>query len=261
MHSARTYTVEFIGFSATEKAPFISILTLSHCRPICYEEKNGPGADLCLVNSGNPLAMADVRARSEALPKVVLIGDVEPGDPRWKRMGRPVRWGRLFEMFDEFSADDASAPSKVTPINLAHSTPAAPAAAHAASVGRVLVVDDNQTVRAFMAQKLKPFQFAVDFAASGEEALMLTRMVSYTCVFLDVVMDGIDGYQVCRRIKITASTRNTAVVMLTSRDSPLDRIRGKMAGCNGYLTKPVDEEQLLATFSRFLIHHRSSALA
>jgi twitching motility two-component system response regulator PilG len=258
MQGARTYTVEFIGFSTAEKAPFVSILKLSQCRPICYEEKKDAGADLCLVNSANQAAMGELLARGRALAKVVLIGDTEPGDSRWKRMGRPIRWGRLFEMLDEFSVEAPGLPSNVTPIGIA--APQAPAPARAAPVGRVLVVDDNHTVRTFMAEKLKPFQFDVEFAASGEEALMLARSVRYTCVFLDVVMGGIDGYQVCRQLKSDTTTRDSAVVMLTSRDSPIDRIRGKMAGCNGYLTKPVDEEKLLATFSRFLGHGQLASL-
>lgn len=115
----------------------------------------------------------------------------------------------------------------------------------------VLVVDDNLTVRKFMAQKLAPFNINVDFAETGEQAIGLTGTKFYSCVFLDVVMPGIDGYQVCKVIK-SKKGQKTSVVMLTSKDSPFDKIRGKMAGCDAYLTKPVDEDRLLETITRFL---------
>jgi len=116
----------------------------------------------------------------------------------------------------------------------------------------VLVVDDNQTVREFMKNKLAAFNFNVDYAESGEQAIGFTGQKSYSCIFLDVVMPGIDGYQVCKLIKSNRSAQKTAVVMLTSKDSPFDKIRGSMSGCDAYLTKPVDEEKLLETISKFL---------
>jgi CheY-like chemotaxis protein len=119
----------------------------------------------------------------------------------------------------------------------------------------VLVVDDNLTVREFMKSKLAPFNFNVDYASSGEEAVGFTGSKHYTCVFLDVIMPGIDGYQVCKLIKSKRATTKTAVVMLTSKGSPFDKIRGAMAGCDAYLTKPVDEDKLLQTIVRFLPTH------
>ncbi len=116
----------------------------------------------------------------------------------------------------------------------------------------VMVVDDNLAVREFMRTKLQPFRLNVDYATSGEEAIGLTAKRHYSCVFLDVVMPGIDGYQVCKMVKTRKSAKPTAVVLLTSKGSPFDRIKGKMAGCDAYLTKPVDEEKLLEVIARFL---------
>ncbi len=116
----------------------------------------------------------------------------------------------------------------------------------------VLVVDDNLTVREFMRNKLAAFSFNVDYAESGEQAIGLTGQKQYTCIFLDVVMPGIDGYQVCKLIKANRSAKKTTVVMLTSKSSPFDKIRGAMSGCDAYLTKPVDEEKLVETIAKFL---------
>lgn len=136
------------------------------------------------------------------------------------------------------------------PAWVAPPVPLAPAAETTADW--VLVVDDNLTVREFMKTKLAPFGFNIDYAESGEQAVGFTGMKHYACAFLDVIMPGIDGYQVCKLIKSKKGVNKTAVVMLTSKGSPFDKIRGAMAGCDAYLTKPVDEDKLLETIVRFL---------
>jgi len=116
----------------------------------------------------------------------------------------------------------------------------------------VLVCDDNMTVREFMRVKLAPFGFNVDFAETGEQAVGLTGTKHYTCVFLDVVMPGINGYQVCKLIKSKKGGAKTAVVMLSSKDSTFDKIRGTMSGCDTYLTKPVNENRLFEVISKYV---------
>jgi two-component system, cell cycle response regulator len=111
-----------------------------------------------------------------------------------------------------------------------------------------------------MQAKLAPFKFEVDFAESGEQAIGLTGAREYACIFLDVVLPGIDGYQVCKLIKSNKQAiKKTAVVMLTSRSSPFDKLRGSLAGCDEYLTKPLDEERLLAVIAKFLPSGRKRA--
>ncbi len=143
-------------------------------------------------------------------------------------------------------------PPVVPPVMSPPAPPVAPVIASQPVADWVLVVDDNLTVREFMRTKLEPFNFNVDYAESGEQAVGLTGQRRYACVFLDVVMPGIDGYQVCKLIKSKKAQGKTHVVMLTSKGSPFDKIRGAMAGCDAYLTKPVDEEKLLETVVRFL---------
>ena len=116
----------------------------------------------------------------------------------------------------------------------------------------ILVCDDNMTVREFMRVKLAPFGFNVDYAETGEQAVGLTGTKHYTCVFLDVVMPGINGYQVCKLIKSKKGGAKTAVVMLSSKDSTFDKIRGTMSGCDTYLTKPVNENRLFEVISKYI---------
>ncbi|ABC32477.1 Response regulator consisting of a CheY-like receiver domain and a winged-helix DNA-binding domain [Hahella chejuensis KCTC 2396] len=119
-------------------------------------------------------------------------------------------------------------------------------------VKNILVVDDNLPVRTFMKQKLHEildFEAGVDVAESGEEALLKVRDCRYDLVFMDVMMPGMDGYQACRSIKQQVKTK---VVMLTSKSSTLNRVKAKMSGCDGYITKPPEDRELAEVVRRYL---------
>lgn len=102
-----------------------------------------------------------------------------------------------------------------------------------------LVVDDSETVRQQLAAALDRVGVKSRLVNDAEGAISAMRERSFDLIFLDVVMPGIDGYELCRRIKQDAYARITPVLMLTSRSSPFDRARGALAGCDSYLTKPV----------------------
>lgn len=107
----------------------------------------------------------------------------------------------------------------------------------------VLIVDDSLPVRKALDMKLRLMDYKVHHAASGREAIFSLQSNRFDFIFLDVVMPGIDGYEVCKLIKRNKSTKNIPVVMLTSRSSPFDKVKGKLAGCDSYLTKPVEHEK------------------
>jgi two-component system cell cycle response regulator len=83
-------------------------------------------------------------------------------------------------------------------------------------------------------------------ATSGPEALSICAQERCDIVLLDVMMPGMDGFEVCRRLKSDLSTAHIPVVMVTALDQPADRVRGLDAGADDFLTKPVDEIALLA---------------
>ena len=103
-----------------------------------------------------------------------------------------------------------------------------------------LVVDDSLPVRMQLSQILEPFVSRVDLAATGEEVFDLLDDNEYDVIFLDIVLPGIDGYEVCKTIK-QGKAKNTPIIMLTGSSSSSDRIKGKLAGCNTYLIKPVNQ--------------------
>ena len=110
----------------------------------------------------------------------------------------------------------------------------------------VLIVDDSDVALKFMQSRLRHFGYEGKLARSGDEALVMTAQEDFQFVFLDVMMAGMDGYQTCRAIKQNKGKRATipVVVMLTSRGGTIDKIRGSMSGCDAYLTKPLNEQQL-----------------
>ena len=258
-----TYLVEVIGFSPTELMALASVFELSSRRVPKFARHiaGATSADILLVDASDAEAVRVLTERNASgLTPAILIGDSNRGT-QWPVLPRPIRWMKLFQAFDAaIGLSSGEAPAKPvaavvqarTPVSPAPEIPVARTDAKNIRADWVLVVDDNYTVREFMKSKLAPFGFNVDYAENGEQAIGFTGQKHYACIFLDVVMPGIDGYQVCKLIKSNRSAQKTAVVMLTSKDSPFDKIRGSMSGCDAYLTKPVDEEKLLETIAKFL---------
>jgi two-component system, cell cycle response regulator len=122
----------------------------------------------------------------------------------------------------------------------------------------ILVVDDSDIALKFMRNRLSRFGFVADLVSSGEDALGKINAKPYKFVFLDVMMEGLDGYQTCRAIKQRkySDGKPPVVVMLTSRGGTIDKIRGTLAGCDAYLTKPLNERDLIAVLAK---HDRSVA--
>ena len=116
----------------------------------------------------------------------------------------------------------------------------------------ILVVDDSDVARRFVQSRLKRFGFKVHLAHSGEEAIQKIAERQFEFVFLDVQMSGMDGYATCRQIKklpLTGNRYTPVVVMLSSKVGTTDKIKGTLAGCDAYLSKPLAEEDLIHTIS------------
>ena len=111
---------------------------------------------------------------------------------------------------------------------------------------RVLVVDDLLPNIKLLEARLSAEYFDVTTAMSGPEAIAICAQGRCDIVLLDVMMPGMDGFEVCRRLKADPATAHIPVVMVTALDQPADRVRGLEAGADDFLTKPVDEIALIA---------------
>ncbi|WP_233575630.1 response regulator [Noviherbaspirillum saxi] len=263
-----------LGFSDAEKSLLVSTFRLTGRRTFSYVdvESVDERPDIYLVNADNPDGIRQMHERSPNIhAPAVLIGREAVGP--WPVIAKPIHWMRLFEQLDaqmqtalqeraRRSANEQGMQWNGSMMRRAVDKDAPPPGpVEVKPQESVLVVDDSATVRAFMRAKLAPFRFDVDFAEDGETAIDMAQAKQYTCVFLDILMPGMDGYQVCKRIKSSPATKGSAVVMLSSKSSAFDKFRGSWAGCDAYLGKPVSEDDLLSTIARFLPSARRVAQA
>ncbi len=108
---------------------------------------------------------------------------------------------------------------------------------------KILVVDDEPNILQFLELGLQNEGFKVQTAQDGLTAITLIKQFQPQVVVLDVMMPGMDGFEVCRMLK---KTENVAVIMLTARDEVDDRVKGLTIGADDYLIKPFSFEELLA---------------
>jgi CheY-like chemotaxis protein len=117
---------------------------------------------------------------------------------------------------------------------------------------KILVVDDSPTVRKLIAGKLEKCGHEVYCAADGVEAIEQLDTVIPDLVLLDITMPRMDGYQVCKVIRGRESTKDIPVVMISGKDGFFDKVRGRMAGTTGYITKPFGPETLMKAVETYL---------
>jgi len=111
---------------------------------------------------------------------------------------------------------------------------------------RILVVDDEPLNLKILEAILIPLNYEVVKAINGEEALYILKKMEIDLVLLDIMMPGMDGYEVCRRLKGSEATRLIPVVMVTALDDMEAKIKGIEAGADNFITKPPNRMELLA---------------
>jgi CheY-like chemotaxis protein len=276
------YRVAVQGFSPFERSTFQSFFRLAARRQPAYDlVEDLRLADIVIADGDQVAAVSAVRGAGK-LQRCLFVGanDVGPGIAR---LPRPINLMNVLRLLDEMAQPGAAptrppmaaaAPSPAQPLAL-DAMPAAASGASTTPAGasdfpgnsgfsnsvmvagddkfdHILVVDDSDIALRFMQTRLKRFGFKVHLARSGEEALERIERQQFEFVFLDVMMEGMDGYQTCKVIKRRMpppGRQVPVVVMLTSRAGPVDRIRGTLAGCDAYLTKPLSEDELVRVIS------------
>ena len=119
---------------------------------------------------------------------------------------------------------------------------------------RVLAVEDEPDLLSSLIKALREDGYAVDGAPDGEEGLYKAESYDYDAIVLDIMLPGIDGWELLRRLR---KTKKTPVLMLTARDAVRDRVRGLDTGADDYLVKPFELAELLARL-RALIRRSAS---
>lgn len=148
----------------------------------------------------------------------------------------------LFRMFERDLGDAAIA------------VPATEALPVASSVGKkkILVVEDSRVSRIVLCKFLQDHGYEAIEAGNGRAALAQLAVEVPDLVILDLILPDIDGYEIFGQMKDNPRTRNVPVIILTSRDSLVDRLKGRMSGSDEYVTKPFKNEVLLEKLKKYL---------
>ena len=117
---------------------------------------------------------------------------------------------------------------------------------------RILAVDDSPSMREMIRIALSTAGFKVTEVADGQQALDLARRDTFDLVLSDVHMPHMDGIALIRALRAEAAYRHTPILMLTTEASPERKREGKQAGATGWIVKPFDPQQLIATLRRVL---------
>lgn len=118
---------------------------------------------------------------------------------------------------------------------------------------KLLLIEDNQKASAWVRKGLEEAGYIVDHAADGRDGLHLALAHPYSLIILDIMLPGMDGWQVLKTLRTASST---PVICLTARDSVDDRVKGLELGANDYLVKPFSFAELLARVKNQLRQHQ-----
>jgi two-component system, cell cycle response regulator len=259
-----SFAISLIGFTAFERSTLEAFFRLAARRTPSYCHTAQPEqAQIVLVDVDNADAALDPRA----LPANSIYIGARGRLGQLGHMPRPINMMGLLRLLDSCVPQHVRAPAPAAAPALAPPAVAAPPAPRvveltatrtpapkpqstppATALDNILVVDDSDVALRFMANCLGRFGFEVHLARSGEEALNRVADKPFEFVFMDVTMEGIDGYQTCKLIKkrpYPAGRRPPSVIMLTSRGGLVDKMRGTLAGCDAYLTKPLQQDELM----------------
>lgn len=242
------------GFNAVEKKLLEGTVRLSQRRLPRLElvsEHEASAADLVMIDGSDEQAVAWGESQPWLAHKTAIWVDSRFERPGHTLSRRPVQWPLLPMMLARALEHGATARPQRAPVS---NCPAeAPAAQRSQNARHVLVVDDSLVVRNQLRSLLEARGLQVSVADCVTAALAAVATQRFSCALMDVLMPDMDGYEGCKRIKsLKASIGPLPVVMLTSKSSPFDRIRGKMAGCDAYLTKPVEPHDLFEVLARHI---------
>ncbi|MGZ5013111.1 MAG: response regulator [Methylobacter sp.] len=277
-HDLRQLRVALLGFESVNEAKLIRVFQIERsdgeCRYIAVKPSNQACSDILMVNYDDPAALQEKDRILGAYPQAQVVavsrGPIQEA-PAYHIRGMLIA-ARVLSVLDKVSAEPRSETASIQSQVVAESMlqPFAEksvpqdqaivteklAAATSANVGgyRALVVDDSPAIQKSLELNLAilPQIGVIDFADSGESAIEKAETKQYDLIFLDVMMPGIDGYETCTQLRKKPEYKKTPIVMVSGKTSPLDEVKGVMAGCTTYLTKPVQPEAFQKLSSRIL---------
>lgn len=260
--SDKSVTVGLIGIPSIEERRLQAAFIHSKTRATSYKAlilSDEP--EVLMVNADEPSSLIKWRvyrdklaSEQKAEPPSILVSKDGEFKTHHYQVRRPLIASRVISVLDSVSTNElkvvdeiAIEISSMLGVNSGQTTTETIAKptnvenkSEICTECRALVVDDSLPVRIQMDQALKKHVANVDFAETGEEAFDYLKKNHYDIIFLDIVLPGVDGYEVCKVIK-QGEAKDTPVIMLTGNTSASDKIKGKLAGCDTYLIKPISQ--------------------
>ncbi|WP_075186250.1 twitching motility response regulator PilH [Teredinibacter haidensis] len=117
-------------------------------------------------------------------------------------------------------------------------------------MAKVLIVDDSPTETYKLTGMLEKNGHAVITAINGEDGVATAKAELPDLILMDIVMPGLNGFQATRQLSKAPETTHIPVIIVTTKDQETDRVWGMRQGAKAYLTKPIDEKELLATIAK-----------
>ena len=265
MTQERHFKICAVGVPQTEASILTRVLRISGGRNRTYElveDGNKEAVDFVLahVDARESAQLRDIIYKFPDKP-VVLMGTKGQGEGRTYFVETPIVASRLLKVLDQITvqelkfapelkigAEDVASQEAVAKISNSEES----SAAFNPRASRALVVDDSAPVRKQLEVGLRMLGVDADFAEDGDQALLKLSQAKFDIIFLDVVMPGKDGFAVCKLIKKNPTTKDVPVVMLTGKSSAMDKVKGSLAGCQAYLTKPIDSKEFQTTLEKFI---------
>lgn len=256
------------GFSEFERTALASFFRLAAHGAHGYVRLEDSARSDFLIADGDHQSALDAVQASGRMADTVFIGRSAPaGAGAW--LPRPIEPVRIVRELDALVELRRAAPTvRIEPMPvmsvdlLLHDLEpsqdgAAPRGMTTVMPGRggagrdVLVADDSAVARKFLMRRLQRLGYRVHLAQSGEQAIEMLGQRSFAIAFLDITLGpagSVDGLHVCQHIKQhgAGAASRTAVVMVTGLASSSDRVRGSLAGCDAYLSKPLAESEFIA---------------
>jgi two-component system, cell cycle response regulator len=248
------YTVALQGFSGFERSALASFFRLAQQRAPSYEQ--APTLDPCdfvIADADQPTDVAAVRAALR-LPDTVFIGARAPdGAAAW--LPRPIEPTHIVRELDQLLEHRLALLDEPPLTDWVVSSPNELTGADGRPATDVLVVDDSRIALTFMQARLQARGYRVHAVTDATQALALLEHQPFSLVFLDIALGdhSADGLAVCQHIKrrtVHPGGIAPAVVIVTGSTQSSDRVRGDLAGCDAYLTKPLMDDELFDTLRR-----------
>lgn len=249
----KTQDYPFIGYPLVSSRVLNALDQLLCANEDFYEPETVTGPETVtepeLVTITEELVVAEEPLVVEAAPENLAEPAPASEQPAESEFEQPVEPGVVSVADDMPMAELAELAEVAEPVVPAEVVPQAESGERQY---RVLVVDDSHPMQQALAKELQT-QFSnihIDFADEGLVALEQVEHNTYDFIFLDIMMPGIDGFETCTRMRQMEKLKKLPIIMLSSKTSPLDEVKGIMAGSSTYLTKPIDSAEFQKVMAR-----------